>query len=370
MSGVMWSIFTMLAENQKIDTLLFGSIEDDCHGTILFKFIIIIINIVLGGIILGGTVGIIISGVQILTAGDNPGTIQKAKSRIIDVIIGILAFALMYVVLNFIIPGGVSLDVVIDKSKTCPDTPQLSSTKPEDPTSPEDPTNPPTTGEIEHGVRDFNFCGTMFSVVKIQVDGTKDDGSNSTGLKKFIKDKVWKYNINQSDGKLYNLTGSYSSSNAQDGHCDIVSRNLAYDMYFDTITSDSCSTGRYDRKGGFSTVQGDKKFQKMYDDIMAGKPVVHRVTINSCTNNAQRHYAVVVGVKKGANKTNLSTGDFLVLETFGGVLWNNNANVCGGRRSNNAGDSCSSVKVNRFVYDTYYYAPSSKTGSAKEDCGT
>ena len=366
MSDLLWQLVTSFGENRQVDTLLFGTITDDCHGTVIFKLIVIIINILLAGIIIAGTVGVIWSGIQILTARDNASQVANAKRRMLNSAIGIIAYAFMYLALSFIIPGGVSLDVVYDENKTCPETPG-----PSGPGTPGEPTNPPGPGEEEHGTREFVMCGMTFDVVKITVNGVKDDGTDNTGLKKFIREKIYGYHIDQSDGKVYNLTGSYTNSTAQNGHCDIVSRNIAYDMYFDTITADSCSAGyRYDRKAGFTTVDGDANFQKMYDDLMAGRPAVRRVSIHFGGNNYARHYATVVGVKKGADRNNLDNTDFLVLETFGGVLWNNIPDEFGGYRSNGGNGCTHTTSQNRRVYERGYFVPSSKTGEDRKDCGT
>jgi len=40
------------------------------------------------------------------TAADDPGQLKNAKTIIINVVIGLVAFALMSSFLNFIIPGG------------------------------------------------------------------------------------------------------------------------------------------------------------------------------------------------------------------------------------------------------------------------
>ena len=366
-------MLTILGDSRTVDTLLFGQITDDCHGSIFFKVIVIVVNFLLAGVIVAGTIGILWAGVQILTARDNATKIASGKKRILDVLIGISSYVFMFIALNFIIPGGITLDVVTDPGKTCPNTPSLSENPgdddPEDPENPEDPSDP--TDE-DHGTRKFVMCGMTFDVIKIQVNGVKDDGTDSTGLKKFLTDKVMKYHINQSDDRVYDLNGNYTNSSSQDGHCDAVSRNLAYDMYFDTLTSDSCSAGGRDpRKSGFSSVTGDKKFQQAYADIMAGKPVVHRVTINKNGTNAQPHYAVLVGVKENAVKTNLQPADFLFVETWGnGILWNNIPGVAGGYRTNAGGSGCQKVaEWNRFPYETYYYVPNKKVDSDTKDCG-
>ena len=135
------------ADKAQIDTLLFGTLEDDCHGTIMLKMVIIIANFLLGGIVLAGTIGIIVSGIQIITARDNAGQLTKAKQRLIDIVIGLVAFSFMYVILNFVIPGGVTLDSeALSSSETCPEVADLPPAPLDpvggDPTTPGTPTTP------------------------------------------------------------------------------------------------------------------------------------------------------------------------------------------------------------------------------------
>ncbi len=126
----------------KVETLLFGTLEDDCHGTILLKVVVIVANFLLAGIILAGTIGVIISGVQILTARDNATQLANGKKRIIDIVIGILAFGFMYVIANFLIPGGITLDSeLLSTGDTCPEVTPLPppSTGPTQPGTPTEP---------------------------------------------------------------------------------------------------------------------------------------------------------------------------------------------------------------------------------------
>lgn len=51
--------------------------------------------------------GVIWAGILYLTAGDNASQTKQAKTIIIDVVIGLIAFALMFLVANWLIPGGV-----------------------------------------------------------------------------------------------------------------------------------------------------------------------------------------------------------------------------------------------------------------------
>jgi hypothetical protein len=73
----------------------------------IINLIVITINFLsaLAGIIF--VVSIMISGFQYMTARDNAGQIQKAKSRIVMTVVAVAIFIFMYALLNFLIPGGV-----------------------------------------------------------------------------------------------------------------------------------------------------------------------------------------------------------------------------------------------------------------------
>ena len=51
--------------------------------------------------------GMVWAGILYTSAGDNEGQVKQAKTVIVDVVIGLVAFGLMYLVLNWLIPGGV-----------------------------------------------------------------------------------------------------------------------------------------------------------------------------------------------------------------------------------------------------------------------
>lgn len=377
-----------MAIQQCVDTNLFGKVCDYCDGGAMYKVLAECVEIITYAIGAAAIIGIIICGIMYITSGGDVAHQTKAKQRLYQTVVGILCYGIFFTFMEFIIPGGVIGSTTDNTTTSCPakvETPATTAdtVKPKDQSDPktkddpaseynnDDDSSSKNKGKIEHGTRPFTMCGTEYDVIKIQVDGVPDDGTNSTGLKKFIRNKIQKYHINQSDNRVYDLDGTYINSTAQNGHCDVVSVNLAYDMYFDTITADSCSAGGKGRKSGFTTVSGDKGFKKAYDAIMAGKPVVHRVTINhGSLSTAERHYAVIVGIRKGADRNNLSTRDFLFLETWGnGVLWNNDNTRLGGWKTNAGGSGCiKDTRTNRFPYDTYFFIPTSKSGPDRKEC--
>jgi len=73
-----------------------------------------ILNLIVIGInVLSAIAGIVfvasvmIAGFQYMTAQDNAGQIQKARSRIVMTLVALAIFIFMYAILNFLIPGGV-----------------------------------------------------------------------------------------------------------------------------------------------------------------------------------------------------------------------------------------------------------------------
>ncbi len=73
----------------------------------IINIVVIAINFMsaLAGIVF--VASIMISGFQYMTARDNAGQIQKAKSRIVMTLVAVAIFIFMYALLNFLVPGGV-----------------------------------------------------------------------------------------------------------------------------------------------------------------------------------------------------------------------------------------------------------------------
>ena len=65
----------------------------------------VVIPIMTAGIGILATIGIVISGVQYLTAGDNEDQVKKSKRRIFEIIIGLAAYALIAALLTWLLPG-------------------------------------------------------------------------------------------------------------------------------------------------------------------------------------------------------------------------------------------------------------------------
>lgn len=122
--GVVMAVVAMFGVLVAVPSLAYA--EDDCkdgvktsilfgggcykegeEGEGIYKLLDLILTIMTYGVGVLGTLGIVISGIQYATAGDNEGQTIKAKGRILNVVIGLLLWAAMYAILQFLIPGGV-----------------------------------------------------------------------------------------------------------------------------------------------------------------------------------------------------------------------------------------------------------------------
>ena len=79
--------------------------DTNSGGIVLFlKWVLTIMTGLVGVAAVGG---VIWAGIMYATAGDHADQVKKAKQVIVDVAIGIVAYGLMFIALNWIIPGGV-----------------------------------------------------------------------------------------------------------------------------------------------------------------------------------------------------------------------------------------------------------------------
>jgi len=65
----------------------------------------LVVNIMTVGIGILGTIGVIIAGIQYVSSQGDPGKMTKAKNRIIQIVIGLVVYAVMYAALYFLVPG-------------------------------------------------------------------------------------------------------------------------------------------------------------------------------------------------------------------------------------------------------------------------
>jgi hypothetical protein len=72
----------------------------------VFGILLLAINILTAGVGVAAIGGIVYGSILYTSAGGSPEQVKKAVGIITNVVIGVIAYALMFSLLNFIIPGG------------------------------------------------------------------------------------------------------------------------------------------------------------------------------------------------------------------------------------------------------------------------
>lgn len=93
-----------------VETSIIKCDADNSGGTRnngLWQLLLIVVNILTAGIGIVAVGGIVYGSVLYTTAGDKADQVKQAVDIIVNVVIGLVLFALMWSLLNFIVPGGV-----------------------------------------------------------------------------------------------------------------------------------------------------------------------------------------------------------------------------------------------------------------------
>lgn len=95
-----WLVLKLIA----IETNVLPSDVRDIDGILK-----LILNILIYGIGVAAVIGVVIEGIRYLTARDNEAQVATAKRRLFEIAIGLVLWAVMWSLLNWLIPGGISL---------------------------------------------------------------------------------------------------------------------------------------------------------------------------------------------------------------------------------------------------------------------
>lgn len=80
---------------------------NDVQNSGVWGLLILAINILTAGVGVAAIGGIVYGAILYTTAGGDQGKVKKAVTALTNVAIGIVAYGLMWSLLNFLIPGGV-----------------------------------------------------------------------------------------------------------------------------------------------------------------------------------------------------------------------------------------------------------------------
>lgn len=67
----------------------------------------LVVKILSYGLGAAAVIGVVVAGIMYLTARDNESQVAAAKQRLLNTVIGLIAWVVMFSVVNWLIPGGV-----------------------------------------------------------------------------------------------------------------------------------------------------------------------------------------------------------------------------------------------------------------------
>ena len=82
-----------------------GEVCDDGKGSSIYDILGTVVDIMSVCVGIVGVIGITIVGLQYLTAGGNEEQTRKAKRRMFEIVIGIVAYVILYAGLRWLLPG-------------------------------------------------------------------------------------------------------------------------------------------------------------------------------------------------------------------------------------------------------------------------
>jgi len=80
--------------------------EEGVENTAIWGLLLLAINILSAGVGIVAIGGVVYGSILYTSAGGSPEQVKKAMGIITNVVIGVVAYALMFSLLNFLIPGG------------------------------------------------------------------------------------------------------------------------------------------------------------------------------------------------------------------------------------------------------------------------
>ena len=90
-----------------VQTSIINCNESDAKSGI-FAILGMVLNILTFGVGIAATAGFIFCGYQYMTSKNEPAVIAKIKTRILNIVIGLLAYAMFWAIIALLLPGGLN----------------------------------------------------------------------------------------------------------------------------------------------------------------------------------------------------------------------------------------------------------------------
>lgn len=118
--SMIYNVISVFAEDNCVSTALFGEVCDACNGGGINFVLMYAVEAMIIGIGILAIIGLMVFGIQYLTAGTNSGQTAKAKGRLINMIIGLVTYVVLIAFVQFLSPEGIKGLVVTTEDK-CPE---------------------------------------------------------------------------------------------------------------------------------------------------------------------------------------------------------------------------------------------------------
>ena len=108
LGGVLGFTAAPVAADLYDGNIITGYDTDDSSGDGIYLILNIILTVLTFGVATAGILGLVITGVMYMTSQGDPERMRTAKLRIVEIVLGLIAYALIYAGLNWIIPSGLT----------------------------------------------------------------------------------------------------------------------------------------------------------------------------------------------------------------------------------------------------------------------
>ena len=98
---------SVFADCGGVQTSIINCNETDAKSGI-FAILGMVLNILTFGVGIAATAGFIFCGYQYMTSKNEPAVIAKIKARILNIVIGLLAYAMFWAIIALLLPGGLN----------------------------------------------------------------------------------------------------------------------------------------------------------------------------------------------------------------------------------------------------------------------
>ena len=98
---------SVFADCGGVQTSIINCNETDAKSGI-FAILGMVLNILTFGVGIAATAGFIFCGYQYMTSKNEPAVIAKIKTRNLNIVIGLLAYAMFWAIIALLLPGGLN----------------------------------------------------------------------------------------------------------------------------------------------------------------------------------------------------------------------------------------------------------------------